>query len=174
MEGKEIWLGNINVLAEDFSEEVVTNEITGNELRKIKFVAPLIGVEQREALGKTLQGNYTIAIPDEDIEFNAKTVKSMWSYNAQVLTDTTPIDYSIEAIELDKDLPEDHNLMGQITSAVIMNWIRTRAISELLIKKGVFSEQEYEDILSKVAERDFDNLKNLITHGVPERKKMGD
>jgi hypothetical protein len=74
----------------------------------------------------------------EPIEFRASGSQN-YSYTGGTLADNTIISATITVEELDKDLPENHSYQAQVASTAIMNWIRTRAISSILIKKGLFT-----------------------------------
>lgn len=169
---KEIHINDMRLYAYDYQEENIINELTGNQLHKISFRVDIIGNHNQEVLSATLDNTFEIRI-SESVKFKAKKENSTWSYNGQELNNATPINYYIVVVELDKDLPEDHNALVTMGSTVIMNWIRTRAISELLVEKGIITNQEYEDKINKLADRDFDNLKNFISYGIkePDKKK---
>ena len=164
---EEVYINGLRLEVYDYREESVVNEPTGNDVRKITFATNVIGDEKRKIITDNIKDSFEIKISN-DCVFKAKTESSSWKYTGNILDDTTPIIYSIEILELDKDLPEEHNALLSVVETSIMNWIRTRSISELLIEKGIISEQEYIEKINKVIERDFDNLKNVIAYGKPE------
>lgn len=147
---------------------------TGNILNFFKFSIRVQGIAKKDQLEEVLNKNsFTFKVPDaaEPLEFKAKKTNFIWSYTETPLTDDTVITANIEIAELDKDLPENHNVLVEVGSTAVANWLRTRAISSLLIKKGIITQEEYEQELKEVWDRDAENLNKLIAYGIPEPKK---
>jgi hypothetical protein len=156
----------------DYNIEEIISEPTGNKLRKIIFHTSITGIVKKTELEDILSKKILrVKIEDEDIEFKAEKENRIFSYNGNGENDYTEYNYEIILIELDKDLPEEWNTMAAIYEQVIMNWIRTRAISSLLIDKGIFTEDEYLKRLDELGKKDFDNLRKLLAYGIPEPKK---
>jgi len=76
----------------------------------------------------------------------------------------------MEIEELDKDLPDDWNAFYALAGTTVDNWIRTRALSELLEEKGVSNLEEYEKKIELIQKRDRQKLVDWITHGKNEKK----
>lgn len=168
---KEVFIENLPLTVSEFSMEMVKSEPTNNNLRKIVFTANITG----ESVQKTIEDligkpTFNFHVPGEIDIVKVKKENGTWSYKGNALDENTIITYKIELVEHDKDLPEEWNMFSGQLSVVIMNWIRTRALSELLVEKGLITNQEYVDKITQISKRDFDNLANYIRYGLPESK----
>lgn len=150
-------------------EETFTHEATNRELRKFKLDFIVIGQEQRSNLIAQTDSPFDIIL-DNEIKLRVKKANSSWSYKNDV-DETTKIPITLELVELDPELPEDHDIKNMLNAEVILNWIRTRATSELLVEKGIISKEEYEEKLKDLIERDGKNLAYYIAYGKPEPAK---
>ena len=167
----EVKIDEVFLFAKEYREETVESEPTGNQLRKLKFYTSITGSTKQKEIEEILnKSSFTLKVPSHGLDIKAKKENAVWSYQGGNLDENTIIGYQIEICELDKDLPEDWSIMGAQYSSIIMNWIRTRALAELLIEKGLTTWPEYEEKIKKVADRDFESLKNYIAYGLPEKK----
>lgn len=165
---KAVFIEDLELTPIDINVEVTTNQPTGNTLRTFTFTANIKGDDTREKLKALLKYPFTFKILDDSsTELRAKGNLGNWSYSNK-LDDNTVIKQDFEVNELDKDLPEDWNFLASQFENEVMNWIRTRALAELLIDKGIITYAEYEGKIKTVAERDFDNLRDLLLYGKKE------
>lgn len=168
---KQVFIDDLSLMVSDFVVENVASEPTGNILRKVVFTTTIIGLSTKETIEKIINKcTFYFHVPDEIDVIKVKKENETWSYTGTVLDENTTITYKIELVEHDKDLPEDWNMLAMQHHTNIMNWIRTRALSELLIEKGLITMPEYEAKINLVSERDFDNLHNYIVYGLLETK----
>ena len=65
-------------------------------------------------------------------------------------------------------LQDEWNVFTGLFHTATGNRARTRAISELLIEKGIISMEEYNK-LNEVAKRDFEEMKRFINEGEGKR-----
>lgn len=161
----KVLVGNHELEVYNYRTEEIISEPTGNKLRLLHFDVDIIGDSRRKALSETIKSIFEVKIPEADI-FRAKVENSSWSYSGGTLNDETLIRYSLSLQEVDSDLPEAHNVVGELALTVMFNWIRTRAISELLVEKGIIEKQEYVDKIKEIADRDLDNIRSQILYGI--------
>jgi len=147
-----------------------TNEPTGNILKQIELECEIIGKTKRGEIGGILKNVFVLKIPSQNIEIKAKSKTNSWSYQGYNLDENTSIKYNMEIEELDKDLPDDWNAFYALAGTTVDNWIRTRALSELLEEKGVSNLEEYEKKIELIQKRDRQKLVDWITHGKNEKK----
>lgn len=164
---KEIIINEISINVTNYTSEVTNNKPTGNTLQTIKFSTNIKGLSNHEKLVKLLEAPITFKIPSDNLEFRAKGKIGNWYYQNS-LDENTIIKHDIEITELDQDLPEEWNALGAMYSNNIMNWIRTRALAELLIEKGILTMEEYDNKIKVVSDRDYENMDNLLMYGKKE------
>lgn len=167
----KVALNGLHLTLSEVEEKTIISEPTGNMLRFFKFSTRSQGLDLKNQLADILNKPSFVfkSLDSDQIEFKAKGSQD-WSYTGP-LNDNTIITSTITIEELDKDLPEDHNALASTGSAVIMNWIRTRALSSILIKNGLCTEDEYLKEIKEIEARDFENLRKLIRYGIPEPEK---
>lgn len=163
--------------AENYNFKMTTSEPTGSSLLRISFNASVTGKSNQDKLEEVLSKKiFNVKIEEENIEIRAKLINKNYSYkydSSKVNEENRIYKYDIIIKEIDKDLPDNWNSIAVIKDTVIMNWIRTRAIGNLLIEKGLFTEKEYIDKIEELTKKDFDNLKKYIAYGITETKGGG-
>lgn len=148
-----------------------TNEPTGNILKQIELECEIIGKTKRGQLGDILKDSFVLKIPSQNIEIKSKAKNNSWSYQGINLDENTSIKYNIEVEEIDKDLPENWNALISFAGTVVDNWIRTRALAEILEEKGISKKDEYEEKIKSIQERDHKRLVEWLCYGKNEKKK---
>ena len=165
---KIVRIDNIPLTVEDLVIEQAVSKPTGNLLRKFQFVAGICGITSQRQVAEILsKESFVFEIPSESIRIRANKKSARWSFSGDVVNENTLIDYQIEIQELDKDLPEGWNLFGGMLESITMNWIRTRAMADLLFEKGVITRAEYDDKIHYIVDKDFENLRRYIMYGLP-------
>ena len=153
----------------EISEEV--SEPTGNTLKRVKLKGEIRGKTTYNEFKELIkQKPLNVKISDDNINISCKYENESYSY-----TDTeneyTIYKYAFDFLELDKDLPEEWNMNVGFTTTAVMNWIRIRALSNLLIEKGIITLNEYENEIHKLAETDYDSLVKSVLYGLPPKKQ---
>jgi len=148
-----------------------TNEPTGNILKQIELESNIIGKTKRKELGDILKNSFALKIPSQNIEIKVKAKNNSWNYRGSNLDENTSIKYNIEVEELDKDLPEDWNALFSFAGTVVDNWIRTRALAEILAEKGISKKDEYEEKIKLIHERDHKRLVEWLCYGKNDKKE---
>jgi hypothetical protein len=166
--GKQIKLDDMTLNAEGMTIEEVESRPTGNRLRRYEFLAILRGVSMQKRVAEILTKEaFTFEIPEDSILTRAAKKNARWSYSGETLDEESLIEFHLDILELDKDLPEGWNMFGGMLEGITMNWIRTRALADLLADKGVISRAEYEDHIHAVVDRDFEKLRRYLMYGLP-------
>lgn len=115
---------------------------------------------------------FDIKVPQMDQEFKAKRINHSSSYRNS-LEENTLINFCItykEHIQEEEEKKEWNPLVG-VGQTAINNWIRTRALSELLEEKGIITRKEYDDKLKEIGKRDFEDMKAFIGTGEYPKKE---
>lgn len=113
---------------------------------------------------------FDIIVPSLNHEFKAKRLSSSSSYQSP-LNQYTEVCFSVTYKEYNEDeKPEWNGLLGT-TQTAIGNWARTRAISELLVEKGIITMEEYEHKIGKIIDRDLEEMREFIFEGKAKSEK---
>jgi hypothetical protein len=167
-------LDDLNFTVFNFEEDTKVSKPTGNTIRYYKFNLRYQGLQLKDQLSDVLKKPsfaFKILGGPEPIEMRASGSQSYSYTGSNGLLEDTIITASVTIEELDKDLPEDHSFFAALGEVAIMNWVRTRALSSLMIKKGIFTNDEYITEITEIRERDFENLRKLISYGIPEPER---
>lgn len=114
--------------------------------------------------------DFDIIVPSLNHEFKAKKISSSSSYQSP-LNQYTEVRFSVTYKEYSEDeKPEWNGLLGT-TQTAIGNWARTRALSELLVEKGIISMEEYENKINIIIDRDFEEMREYIFEGKTKAEK---
>lgn len=162
---KKIAINDMLIDAENFKSEVKENIPTGNKLLRIEFNTMVLGESQKIKFEENLKRISQIRIDDDDIKIKAIGRVKASSYRDMQDKEKIIYSYSIEVEELDKDLPEEWSYFTASHEANVMNWIRMRALSSLLIEKGIITFEEYENKIKELNQKDFEGLSNYILYG---------
>ena len=143
-----------------------------NELLVVSFSGALVGEEQIDLLSSMLKGLFDFEIPEKNIAIKAKQVNLSYSYQDSLSNDTA-VRFKVIIKQYD-EAEEDSSSgwdalgkqIGRMISETICNWIRTRSISELLVEKGIITQEEYEDKLRTLMARDYEDMKNFLLDGI--------
>jgi len=168
---EKILLNDYEIEANILDTRDKTNEPTGNILKQIELECEIIGKTKRSQLGDILKDSFVLKIPSQDIEIKSKAKNNSWSYQGINLDEDTSIKYTIEVEEIDKDLPENWNALISFAGTVVDNWIRTRALMEILEEKGISKKDEYEEKIKLINERDHDRLVEWLCYGKEDKKE---
>lgn len=134
------------------------NEKTKNNINHITFEAEILGYREFNNYSNAIEHNeLNIEIPSENIKFKGR--KNGYSSSYTDLENKEQILYHIKINidEIDKDEVQSSsgdNFFVNMGINTTRNWARTRALSELLIEKGLFTKEEYEEKIDFVWDRD--------------------
>jgi hypothetical protein len=160
---KEILINDVIVRAFDITDEVLPNEFKNNkEERTLKFSFQVEG-EQNYRLFSNLLKDKQLKIISEELGINQILQKknSISRYTGQ-LNQYTEVTFDVELIETnDRDLT-DKELMARGLIETIFNKVKTRVLADLLIEKGIITEEEYEEKLFIKSDEYIEKFKNEI------------
>jgi len=167
---QEIKINDLTVFVNSIEQEEVESQPTHNKLRQFSFKFDITGKEFEDKLEEALAEIFEFKIMPDGIEFKAEKNNYSWSFSEE-LNNNTIIHCDLSIIEHDKDLPEDWNVIVSIRDNIITNWVRTRALSEILIEKGLTTPKEYEDKILKINKRDYEEMYNMLVHGLFKKEE---
>ena len=147
----------------DISE--IVNKPTGNKIKQIELKCDIVGKKNQKAISEIIKKSFKLKIPSRSLEIKAKSTNNTWMYQGGQLDENTKIQYSITISEIDSDLPENWNVLVAVGDTAIMNWIRTRALGELLEEKGIATTKEYLDKIDSILDRDEKKIREYISYG---------
>ncbi len=160
-------IGNI-----DF--EISINESTKKELKTVKYIGEIIGEKEFNNYSNAIaQHEINVKIPNKNIEFVAQKNGYSSSYTDKINKQDIIYKVQINLVEIDKTQPQNtgFEIFGNMAHSICMNWARTRALSELLIEKGLFTFEEYESKIRNVYDRDNEEFRKTLLHGLLENTK---
>jgi hypothetical protein len=173
---KQVKLDDVILTAEGMAIEEVESRPTGNRLRRFEFLAVMRGISMQKRVAEILTKEaFSFEVPSDSIAIRAAKKNAKWSYSGDNLDEESMIEFHIDILELDKDLPEGWNMFGGMLEGITMNWIRTRALADLLAEKGIISRAEYEEHIHGIVDKDFEKLRRYLMYGLPvdyQKKKQ--
>jgi hypothetical protein len=156
------------VIIDEVKFEAINFAIHGEDgARKIEFEFTVIGENNYHLVNKLLNsGNvFNFEVPESAVELKVKKGTSSSSYK-ELLNERTIVNFSIELKEINPDEIPEWTVLTGTYQASMMNWIRTRAISELLKDKGIITIEEYEERIIHIRERDWDSMSEFLITGI--------
>lgn len=115
--------------------------------------------------------SFDIEFPHLNKSFNARIVSYSTS-NSESLNDNSIVNFRVtfkEFIEGDNEESEWNDFDG-IAQTTITNWVRVRALFELLEEKGILTKNEIDNKINEVGERDFEDMLQFIKTGEYPKK----
>lgn len=104
-----------------------------------------------------------VEIPEFEQKFEGK-INNLTSSYREILDEETIVAISFVVKEkTDKD--KEWNVFDGLFQTAVANWARTRAISKILIKNNLTTQEEYENLISEILESDFEEMKEFIFKG---------
>lgn len=164
---EKIMINGTTVPAYNCQQEIMKSVPTDSDLLKIKFDFKVLGKSAQEKVQQVIGGIFDFEI--DGYKCRAKSENNTWSYEGNELNEKTDINYHIEVVEIDNEILEEHNALIGMRDEIIYNWSRVRAISELLIEKGIITEDEYTNKVRVVIDRDYDEMFNFIVNGIVKK-----
>jgi hypothetical protein len=149
----------------------VVSKPTGAELRQFEVTGTLYGEADRD-LFKSLGKVVDFEILGSDVMFRAQLENN--SYRFTDGRDET--DFSFIAVEYDPALPEEHDFQTQVGFLALEARLGTRTLTNLLIKKGILTKEDFQDEFATVFEREQETgeFVNKLDYGLeykePEEK----
>ncbi|MCM3454420.1 DUF3219 family protein [Heyndrickxia oleronia] len=130
--------------------------------KNVKVEFQTIGSNEYHLYSGLLSSNSLNVVIDElGLDFKARVRNYSRSYQDK-LEENTLAKFSFELFE---EKEEEWNTLAGVGITAMKNWTRTRAISELLIEKGYFSNDEYKSKLKEVTSRDSEEMLRYIKTG---------
>ncbi|CAI8877737.1 DUF4265 domain-containing protein [Brevibacillus sp. IT-7CA2] len=156
-----ILLNKVKIEVDEYEVVPVVDEKTGKELKTIEIVFRKNTEQEREIFINLLnQNKFSFEVPEQNLVLDV--TRSNLSYRYTDKSDYTTFTVSFKEIDPEniENVPESPYLFifKGLIDVAIGNWLRTRAISELLQEKGIITKEEYDNQLSVVFERDHDKL----------------
>ncbi|MGG4267422.1 hypothetical protein [Peribacillus simplex] len=113
-----------------------------------------------------------LVVEEKGINFTAKRIDHSSTYK-NILEENTIVYFGVsyrEKTEVDEVNDNDWSVLNGIYINSLRNWVRTRALAELLEDKGIISAAEYLEKLDVVAKRDKDEMEEFFKNGPKEDK----
>ncbi|MGV2967155.1 hypothetical protein [Paenibacillus sp. AGC30] len=140
---------------------------TGKTLKAYEAAFVLNGTTEHD-IYKEMQGTVIdFEVLTSHVKFNAKLENVSTSYSGYMGADTT-ISIRCNLIEYDPDLPEKHDITATALAIQVKDHVHLHALTLLLIEKGIFSKQEFEEAYEKVRknEQETKAIQNEIIYGI--------
>lgn len=155
-----IILDGVKINTDDF---IVENLESLEEKTSIRFEFYVIGESNYNLYNNLLKsGPATLEIPSENLKLNMKRDQLSSSYK-DLMDENTKVSFSVTYVEADETNEWDQNTGLFITN--LMNWARTRALSEILIENGLITKEAYDEKIADVLTRDKEEMLNFISTG---------
>lgn len=121
--------------------------------------------ERNSLLISNIFSSKEILIEVNEEKFDGEISSSSKSYTGD-LNDETEVKLRYTIVEAkEKPLSETDKIFVKLVNIGISNWARTRAISELLIDKEIFTEEQYISKIEEVRKRDMDEFIAVFKDG---------
>lgn len=157
---RQIIINEVTLQLVELEERKVINESTGNEIIEIQFKLITIGKNNYHLINNLItSGRLSVDVPSTDLKFVAKLSSSSISYQSE-MDEKTEVTISATLREVEEEDADDP--LVNITVQEVRNTIRLTAVSELLIEKGVLTNEELEEKLNVVYKRDAQEITNRI------------
>lgn len=161
----KISLNGVIVDAYDFSDELISNEFNENkEVRTLQFYFNVYGL-QNFNLFTNLVENSEIEITSEELNIEDKFSKKnyMSKYTGE-LDEDTQITFKIELTEI-VEVEDEPNALINLAQEILVNRIRVRALTDLLIENDLISKDKYLEKVKLVEEEHFEIFKKELIYG---------
>ncbi|NGP59897.1 hypothetical protein FLT15_16455 [Paenibacillus thiaminolyticus] len=160
----QIIINDVTVEVDSYVESKEMNDNTNKELTKFE-VEFHSNTDRDDILNLLDSESIILSVPEEGKVFNVK--KTYSSYSSIVGKPQTNYTVCFKEIDPDDNTPETYaELLGRFMpltfSLIAENWIRTRAIAELLQEKGICTKEEYTEKLDSVFKRDYKEIMNTL------------
>lgn len=104
-----------------------------------------------------------VKLPDYDLEYEAKISNLAKSYR-DTLNENTIVAFSFKISERTEE-DREWTMFDGLFYTAINNWSRTRALAKVLEDNNLITNDEYEDLIGKIGESDFEEMKSFILKG---------
>lgn len=144
------------------------NESTKKELNLVEFEGSIKGEKEFNNYKNAIEySKINVKVPEQDLEFKAQKNGYSFSYTDREDKEDNIYNIKINLLEIDDSQSKYSGLeiFGNIGFGISMNWARTRALSELLIEKGLITLEEYESKIKFIYERDKDEFTKALLAG---------
>lgn len=144
----------------DYEHELVDNIDTGNKLNSISFSFDVEGESNRNLMINFIKNKeFHIEVQSHGLDFKAEIGTTSYSHSDQ----SNKTNFSWEFKEIDGDEKNEPDILSNLAKTVIWNLARSRALSELLIEKGIITQNEYFDRAAIVLNRDRNEFLQEVT-----------
>ncbi|KMY49558.1 DUF3219 family protein [Peribacillus loiseleuriae] len=154
----------MKVVLNDVEIQGRVEDLSSEDKKVVRMEFQTSGSNEYHLFSELIGSNsLNVSIEDLGMAYKAKVQNYSRSYQDK-LADDTLANFSLELHEQDEEGNEWNTQIGT-SIATMQNWVRTRAISEILIEKGYFTAEEYNNKIDEVTERDQDKMLNFINTG---------
>lgn len=141
-------------------------ELIDSENKAVKIEFQTAGKNEYYLLSELLKSkSLSVSISELELEYKAKVANYTRSYQ-DLLDEDTIANFSLELHEKTESDEDEWNALTGVAISTVRNWVRARSISEILIEKGLFTLEEYQNKLDEVGKRDKEEMLNYISKGI--------
>lgn len=180
MENGKIYIEKYSNRGESILNKIIVNDerielnhyeevhAENGELKGLTFSFKVQGKNLFSEMKALFKETNKIVIPKTKTEFLAKVKSSSFQYqgNNNEITDATLVDMEYTLSVIDEDEEDESNLndwSSKATAHTIISRLNASALIELLIEKEIITEEEFDEKLELVTERDSKRLVKEIT-----------
>lgn len=142
---KKIFIDDIELLVDGYERDHIRSEYTNNKLIRIKCETKVKGIDNSKKLKGVLGNkNFTVKIPDEKLEFEARQGEISYDYSdGNVFKDkNVDIIHILEIIEFEEEAEEIKAQMKAEDSRVEKLEKKIVILEKLLVDKKIIDREE--------------------------------
>ncbi|ADF39749.1 MULTISPECIES: hypothetical protein [Priestia] len=170
----QLMINNVNFHVDMFEEKMITDANTGEELKRLNFSFSVVGKAAYDKYDAFFEDPYFEVTNMETKEtLTLKNISHSTFYQSPEITDHTNIVFRVklqqEPVKAKEQVKNEQPTESTVNE-MLLSRIKFKALVEILEEKGLLTENELYTKIEEVAERDFDILRDELSHSKKEVK----
>lgn len=170
----QLMINNVNFHVDMFEEKMITDANTGEELKRLNFSFSVVGKAAYDKYDAFFEDPYFEVTNMETKEtLTLKNISHSTFYQSPEITEHTNIVFRVKLQQepvKEKEQVKNEKPTKSTVNEMLLSRIKFKALVELLEEKGLLTESELYTKIEEVAERDFDILRDELSHSKKEVK----